>query len=318
MRKRTLTLLIVLLVLIVIAALMFIPWGSGEETGPIEMPDRPMTTVEDMAGRKVEIPKDPRNILSMCTTVTDTLLRLGEGRRLGGIGVESTCIPATELAKVLGRGDEIARRQIEVTGIDLAFVWTDEKAAAKKLQDLGLPVLKVKYPRAEEVPDVVRFVARTLGREEAAEKLLKRVEEFLKQAKSRHEPEERPSVYLELKAEYATAGKNTYINDLINYADARNIAASQEGFGPLEPEKIVEADPDVILYVEEYKHYRAILQRQELQGLKALRKERISPVKRYWLVPGVGLPNAAASFRKAITEPKKPKGYEDILRPQDL
>jgi len=318
MRKRTSILLIVLLVLIALAGLMFIPFGGEEDVGPIERPDRPMKTVEDMTGRKVEIPQEPHNILSMCTTVTDTIMRLGESRRLRGIGIESTCIPGTELARVLGKGAEIARRQIKATGIDLAFVWADEEAAAKKLQDLGVPMLKVKYPRAKEVPDVVRFVGQCLGREEDTEKMLKPVEEFLKQQESRPEPEERPTVYLELKADYSTAGSDSYINDLITYAGGRNIAASNEGFGPLKPEKIVEADPDVILYVEEYKEYRAIMSRQALQGLKAIRKEHIAPVKRYWLVPGVGLPNAAASFQASIKNPKKPKGYEDILKPEDL
>lgn len=318
MRKRTSILLIILVVLITLAGLMFIPSGGEEDVGPIERPDRPMTTMEDMTGRKVEIPQEPRNILSMSTTVTDTIMRLGEGRRLRGIGIESTCIPGTEMARVLGKGAEIAKRQIAATRIDLAFVWKDEEQAAQKLQDLGVPVLKMKYPRATEVPEILRLVGRCLQRQEDVEKLVKPVEEFLKQQESRPELEERPSVYLELKADYHTIGSKTYINDLIHYAGGRNIVVSNEGFGPIKPEKLVEADPDVILYVEEYKDYRAIMSRQELQGMKALRRERVSPVQRYWLVPGAGLPNAVASFHKSITEPRKPKGYEDILRPEDL
>ena len=59
-------------------------------------------SVRDATGREVQIPVQPTRVLSLCTTVTDTLARLGLLDRLAGMDEYSKVVPGTERVAILG------------------------------------------------------------------------------------------------------------------------------------------------------------------------------------------------------------------------
>lgn len=318
MSKRTWILLGILLILAAAAGVMYFAPGGGSTPLEPRPPGGPLIEIEDMTGRTVSIPEDPQRILSLSTTVTDTILRLGEYNRLAGIGLESTYIPGSQLARVLGQGGSIVKRQVVALGIDMAFAWEDDEDSFGVLSDLKVPVVSVSRPRAANVPDIIHFVGKCLGQSEHAEMLSRPTVEFLKSQAAQPPPEKEISVYLEMGAPYATVGSGTYVDDLLTLAGARNVAADEEGRVRISPEKLREADPDVILFVKEFGDARAFTSRPELGELQAVNKQRIFPIPRYWLVPGPALPKAVESVRNVIHQRTRRESIEDIIRPEEL
>ncbi len=255
--------------------------------------------VTDMAGRRVALPAEPQRILSLCTSATDTILRLGAAKRLAAIDEYGRVVPGTEQTPVIGKGSAISREQVLAMKIDLAFVWWYQDDAASVLAGLGVPVVRMRSGRAAEVPGMIRLVGECLGRQDAAGALAQSVERFVASATTRPAPAQ-PRVFLELYGPYKTVGRDTYMNDLLDLAGASNIAADTAGTVLLSAERLVQADPDVILCVGDVTSAGAMASRPGMADLRATRAGRVVAINRCWLVAGAGLPEDVRLLRGLI------------------
>ena len=253
--------------------------------------------VVDMTSHTVRIPKRPARILSLCTTTTDTLVALGAVDRLVAIDEFSRIVPGTERAAVVGKGGAISREKVVELGVDLAFVWWYQDDAAATLADLGVPVVRIRSVRANELPGEIRLIGQCLGCSEAAELSAKQVSEFLarvKPAKSERR------VYIELYGPLKTVGRRTYIGNLLELAGGQNVAGDAAEGVLLSAEKLIEADPDVILCVGEPADATVFASRPGMDGLRAVRQGCVRSVDRRWLVAGPHIAESVEKIRQVI------------------
>ena len=129
--------------------------------------------------------------------------------------------------------------------VDLAFVWWYQDDAAAMLEEMAVPVVRIRSGRAAELPAMIRLIGdcvdcgrRPTGR--GASKFVSRqVVDATGTAAKR--------VFLELYGPLKTVGRDTYTNDLLEFAGGRNVAADAKGTVVFSAERLVQADPDVIL-----------------------------------------------------------------------
>jgi len=262
-------------------------------------------TVADMTSRSVRIPAAPARILSLCASVTDTIVRLGQSARLAAIDEYGRIVPGAKHAVSVGKDSVLSREQILAKNIDLAFVWWYQDAAAKTLEDLSVPVVRVRGSRTADVPGMIRLVGDCLGLCGQADRLAARVEGRLRRASSRPVAAARtPRVYVELYGPFKTVGRDSYLNDLLDLAGAENVAGGACGSVLLSAERLIAADPDVILFVQGFSNRADIHGRPGMKELRAVREGRVLPMDRYWLVAGAGLPEAVGRLQAAIAGPK--------------
>jgi iron complex transport system substrate-binding protein len=265
---------------------------------PAKPPATPDREVIDATGHTVRVPADAQRILSLCTSASDTLVALGETARLAAVDEYGLVVPGVEKAAVIGKGSAISREQVLALRIDLAFVWWYQDDAAAMLNGLGVPVVRVRTGRATEVPAMIRLVGDCLNRTAVAEPLARHVEEFLVEAT--HPAATRPRVYLELYGPFKTVGRDSYMNDLLELAGAENIAADAAGTVLLSSERLIQADPDAILFAEGFATADALAARPGIFNLKAVREGHVLAVDRKWLVAGPGLPEAVNRMREML------------------
>jgi iron complex transport system substrate-binding protein len=258
-------------------------------------------TVTDEAGRVVHLPARPERIVSLCTSATDTIVRLGEVSRLKAVDEYGRIVPGVKGVPALGRAAALSRESVLAVRADLAFVWWYQDDAAQLLEESGVPVVRVRCGRASDVPGMIRLVGECMGCSEKAENLALSVSAFLGSARNEN-PIARPRVYAEMYGPFKTEGAGTYLNDLITLARGENVAADASGSVLFSPERLIHADPDVILYVDEFATVEAIAGRSGLQTLRAVREKHIKPISRYWLVAGAGLPEMVEHLRSLIEE----------------
>jgi len=256
--------------------------------------------VTDMTSQPVRVPVRARRVLSLCSSATDTMIRLGAANRLAAIDEYGRIVSGAESAAIIGTGSAISREQVIAMDIDLAFVWWYQDDAARTLEELGVPVIRICSGRAAEVPAMIRLVGEALAEPRAAERLADKVSTYLTR------PQERrgyhPHIYLELYGPYKTVGRGTYVNDLLELAGGENVASDATGSVLLSAEKLIQADPEVILFVDEFTSAEAISARSGLADCSAVQAGRVLPIRRYWLVAGAGLPQAVENLRSALSE----------------
>lgn len=255
--------------------------------------------VIDMTSRPVHVPIRPRHVLSLCTSATDTMIRLDAAGRLAAIDEYGRIVPGAESVAIIGTGSAISREQVIALGIDLAFIWWYQDDVAQTLEELGVPVIRIRSGRAAELPAMIRLVGEVVGDSAAAERLASIVSAYLTRPLERSDS--RPQVYLELYGPYKTVGRDTYVNDLLELAGGENIASDTTGSVLLSVERLIQADPEAILFVDEFTSAEAISARSGLAACPAVRAGRVRPIRRYWLVAGAGLPQAVENLRRALT-----------------
>lgn len=255
--------------------------------------------ITDQSQHLVQIPAHPQRLLSLCTTATDTVVALGAADRLAAIDEYSRVIPGAPHAAVVGKGGALSREAVSSLHIDLAFVWWYQDDAAAMLQDLSIPVIRIRSGRAAELPGTIRLVGECLNTREAAESLGSNVETFLRQTAT-PQSAGAPRVFLELNGPFKTMGSDTYTNDLLELAGLRNIAADTKGSVLLSAERLTQADPDAILVVGTPQDLAALAQRPGFSELRAVRQNQVFALDRYWLVAGPNLPESVAHIRAAM------------------
>ena len=263
--------------------------------------------VTDMTSRRVHVPADPRRILSLCTSATDTIAAVGESGRVAAIDEYSRAAAGVEHAVVIGKGSAISKEQVLALKIDLAFIWWYQDDAAAMLEGLGVPVVRIRSGRAAEVPSIIRLIGDCLGCRQKADALAAPVEEFLGRTSSRPEQTERPVTYLELYSPFRTVGRDSYMNDLLELAGGRNIAADTTGTVVLSAERLIQNEPEVILVVEGFADARAIASRPGMSDLKAVRAGRVYVIDRGLLIAGPNLPQAVEKLRVIMAGRGRPE-----------
>jgi len=263
--------------------------------------------VEDLTGRKVLIPARPRHVLSLCTSVTDTMMRLGAEDRLAGIDEYSRIVPGTAKLAVLGKGSAISREQVLSREIDLVFVWWFQEDVAEMLADLRVPTVRIRCGRAEEIPASIRLVGLCAGLTNAANELAARVSTELNGLRQ-SAATNGPRVFIEMYSPFKTSGRDSYLNDLIELAGGHNVAAGATGSILFSAERLLESDPDVVVVIDGFGTPEEFARRSGLENLSAVKLRRIHVIDRYCLVAGAGLPEDVAKLRQLFNRNFQSKG----------
>src|SRR5499427_313520 len=219
------------------ALLLFAGCGrTGAPTG--EAGDRRSFT--DGLGRAVSITPNPQRIISLAPNVTEILFALGLESRV--VGVTSYCdFPEAAKAKVKV-GDTLQPNLEKIVSLkpDLVVVSTSSQLEnlTRRLDQLAIPVY-VTNPRAvREVAASIRSLGEVTGTSERARGLAGEMENRIDAVERRVGGLARPSVlYVLQTGPLITAGRNTFINDLINIAGGKSI--SRETVVARAPEVIV-------------------------------------------------------------------------------
>jgi len=191
----------------------------------------------------------PQRIVSLSTVVTEEIFLLGEGKRL--VGRSRFCARPAEAQKIPEAGGIVEVNLEKVVSLmpDLVIVtpMVDPRAVAK-MQALGLRVET--FAPAKNFKGVngsFLRLARMLGKEPEALRLAEEQEKAVALLRQKVPKGPALSVFLEVGAgPIVTVTRDSFLNDLIEFAGGKNIAAGAER--PLySREKVLAQNPDMII-----------------------------------------------------------------------
>jgi iron complex transport system substrate-binding protein len=255
----------------------------------------------------------PARIVSAGTSVTETLCALGvAGDLVAADTASKNYIPEAANLPSIGTFRTLSAEgiiSVRPTLVILAFD-VGPPEAIQQLQAAGVKVMVA--PRnytADEVKNVVRFLAAALNRKDRGEEVVRSIEHDMKLAGDlQTRIKSRPRViFCSVGANAPTgsiSGANTRIDELIRMAGGVNPIHSFDGMRPMTDEGVIAAAPDMILITQrvfERSGMAAILQLPGVALTPAGRAHRIVPVSDvYFQGYGPGIGKAALDLARKL------------------
>ncbi len=251
------------------------------------LPSSGSLTLTDGLGREVKLNGPAQHVVSLAPSNTEILFAIGAGDQVVGRDALSDFpAEAKNLTDIGSTFDALNTEQIVSLKPDLvlaAEVNTPEQV--NQLEDLGLTVYYLKNPLTlEEMYGNLETVGQLTGHEKEAATLTESLKSRVAAVDQKIAPiSSRPNVFYELDAtdpaKPYTAGKGTFITQLIERAGGYNIAADIAGYPQLSLEQVVAADPSFIILGDSAYGItpESIASRPGWQNLSAVKNNQIFP-----------------------------------------
>ncbi|MFC6619153.1 ABC transporter substrate-binding protein [Deinococcus radiophilus] len=208
----------------------------------------PLTVTDDL-GRRVTLKKEPKRIIAMLPSHTETLFAIGAGGKLVGIDEYSNYPKETAGITKVGSGYQPDIEKIVALKPDL--VLADESASSRltaRLEAAGLTVYGGTAQTYNEVFEKIVVLGRLTNREAGATNLVVKMRRELKDLERTVVNRPKVSTYYEIDPSPYSVGPNSFIGALISRAGGRTIVPASLGdFPKLDPELIVRANPQVMI-----------------------------------------------------------------------
>ena len=270
--KKFLSILIISLIVVLLST------GVSAANYPLEY--------SDDLNREIIIDKEVERIISLAPGVTEMIYALGLEDKL--IAVSSACdYPAEAKEKQsVGRTDEPNIEKIVALDPDLLIAESLTKIEVlKRLSELGIKNIGFKPESINDTIEMIEDIAYLTSSAEKGEELVSELRNEYQQlgnkVNKRLENRDRPRVFYALWQDpLYTAGKNTFIDNLIFEAGGYNIGREAEGSWPIySRESLIAADPEVYISASHSGKNEISLEQIKAQkvfrGISAFKNDRI-------------------------------------------
>jgi iron complex transport system substrate-binding protein len=231
-------------------------------------------TLKDDLGRSVKLNAQPKRIVSMMPSHTETLFAVGAGEAVIGVD-EYSNYPKLETDKLPKTGNGFAPNLEAITALKPDLVLTDESSGSKLVQNLeklGITVYAGVAQSYNDVFEKINVIGKITNHEKNALNLITKMRSELNAIQADVAKLPRVSVYFEVDPTPYAAGSSSFIGALIDKAGGNNIVPAKLGaFPQISPELVIQSNPDVILGAD----LADLLTRPAWDTIKAVKNKRV-------------------------------------------
>lgn len=205
----------------------------------------------DEIGRKIELFHSPQRIVSLAPSITEILFALKLERRV--VGVSNFCYFPPEAASKEKIGDYAHPSLEKIVALKpdlvIGLAEGELKRLVDKLTELGIPVYISNPRNVAEIIASIRQIGEITGAVKMARVITTLMEERVLRVQKKVKGLPRLRVLHILNFDpLLSAGKGTFIHDLIQLAGGQNVAEKAPGKYPrFSLEEVLVMDPEVIL-----------------------------------------------------------------------
>lgn len=236
-------------------------------------------TITDSYSRQVKIDKEPQKVISIAPNITEIIFALDRSSKL--VGRSEYCDFPEEAKNITSIGSlkEPSIEKIVELKPDIVIASTHfKKETVQKLEELGINVAVFYGAESfEGVYNTVEKVGKVLNAEEKAEKLVSEMKLKVQNVLDGVKDKLQPSVYYVVsfgKTGDYTAGKDTFIGQMLEMAGGKNAAEDAEGWA-YSLEKLTEKQPEIIICSKYYNSKQGIENANGYKDLDAVKKGKL-------------------------------------------
>ncbi|MDN6195347.1 MAG: ABC transporter substrate-binding protein [Atopostipes suicloacalis] len=242
-------------------------------------------TIEDASGRKITVEEEPEKIVSTSPSETEILFALGLDDKIVGVSDYADYPEAAlDKDKVGGVVDPNAEAIIDLEADIVISGISMSEDVVDKLANLDLTIYKNDGQSLDEILNNILKIGKLVNAQAEAEELVADMQadiDEVKEAVKDVPEEEKQKVYLEFTPGW-TVGSGEFLDELIQVAGGINVASELDGWAEVNEEKIIEEDPDVILYAKDAVDFETeepledlIRERSGWENISAIENDRV-------------------------------------------
>ncbi|ODA15195.1 iron ABC transporter substrate-binding protein [Geobacillus thermoleovorans] len=271
-------------------------------------------TVKDGLGEDVTIKAEPKKIVSLIPSNTEIAYALGLGDKIVGVS-DFDNYPEDVKTKTKIGGMEFNVEKIISLKPDLVLAHAssahNSRDGLKQLKDAGITVLVVNDAKSfDDVYASIELIGKATGTTDKAKQVIDEMKEKLAQIqeKAKQIPaDKQANVWIEVSPppQLYTAGKGTFMDEMLQVISAKNVAGSLEGWPMVTEEKAVAYKPDVIITT--YGGAKQVFARAAWKDVPAVKNKRVYDVNTDLVSrPGPRLVEGVEELAKAV--------YPDVFK----
>ncbi|MFS0727940.1 ABC transporter substrate-binding protein [Paenibacillus sp. 1P07SE] len=204
-------------------------------------------TITDATGTEVTLEAAPAAVVSLLPSETEVLFAIGAGDRV--VGVDEWSNYPEEVLSIAKIGDLTTNIEaVAALNPDLVVANSSMNSGAlEALRDLDIPVFASNPRTLDETMAHIEELGLIMDRQQEAGGVAdqmradkERVIEAVKDA-----PVKR--VYLEFSPGYSV-GRGEFLDELLTLAGGENVAGDQQGWFEIDPEQVLQSNPEIIIY----------------------------------------------------------------------
>lgn len=259
------------------SAVKDVPLGSNTETTSYPL------MIRDDSGAEIIILKKPERIISLLPSSTEILFALGQENHIQAV-TKWDNYPANIQEKGYYVFDDVLNPNLEKIAAlqpDLVFISPVSGETLRKLRNLNIPVVLYNPQSIEDTYQTIRNIGYITDSSRLASQIILAMQEKEKKIKQVIEgidEKNKPRVWLELSSDLFTAGKNTFLNELVTKAGGLNISSDLEGWAQYTGDQVIAKNPQIIFFTYsqfEKNAIQAIKSRPGWEKIEAVKNDRI-------------------------------------------
>jgi iron complex transport system substrate-binding protein len=205
----------------------------------------------DELNRPVTLAHTPQRIISLAPNVTELLFALGLGDRVIGVTTYCDFPPEAKTKEKVGDTLQPNLERLIALKPDLVVITTASQVErlAQQLDQLGIPLYVTNPRTVRDVAISLRHLGEATGATTQAETLAASLEQRIAAVERRVATQPKPRVLFVLQlAPLITAGRNTFLNDLITRAGGVSISGEESADYPqFSREAVIARAPEIII-----------------------------------------------------------------------
>ncbi|MGG0656579.1 ABC transporter substrate-binding protein [Rummeliibacillus pycnus] len=215
-------------------------------------------TVKDALGNEVEFKEEPKKIVSLIPSNTEILFALGLDDKIVGVS-DNDDYPKAATKKEKVGGMEFNVEKVLSLKPDVVFAHESNaksiESGLQQLKDAGITVFVVKNAtNFEETYDTIKQLGQITNKPQKADQIVADMKAKVKEVQDKVANVKQRTAFVETSdvPDIYTAGKDTFMQEIFNLANIKNVADDQSGWFKIDPEQIIKRNPDTIIVMEDY------------------------------------------------------------------
>lgn len=197
-----------------------------------------------------------KKIISLAPSITETVVELNAEEQLVGVTEFSDHLKTVSHLPRVGGMTNTNYEKILSLEPDLVLVKSSkEHAQTKKLRKMGIDVEVFRQETVDEILTSIDRIGELLQKSNRADKLISEINKRMDQLRKKTRKLETPGVIAVVNREYGSgtvakphlAGKQTFLNEMIELAGGKNLYEGPPSYGQVSTEFLLSSSPDYVL-----------------------------------------------------------------------
>ncbi|MGF7400424.1 ABC transporter substrate-binding protein [Thermoanaerobacterium thermosaccharolyticum] len=205
--------------------------------------------ITDFMGRQVTIKKEPKRIVSLSPSTTELIYAIGAGKDVVGVTNYDNYPPEVKSVAKVGGYEGPNIEAILAQKPDIVFASNlSGKDQMETLQKSGIPVVVLEAQNINQIYDSIKILGEIIGNVEKGNEIINKMKDKIKEINYKVKDLPKVNVFYVVDTNGNwTAGKGTFIDELITLAGGNNVASDANGWAQYSMEKLMQKNPDVII-----------------------------------------------------------------------